>query len=740
MVRRAGVRRRLRLLPGNRARRVALAAAVVAAVAVVAGLDSSYAAFTGTTKNPGSAFGVVSSFYAQAVKDDAPTGYWRLGEPAGSSVAADASGNNHPGTYILGPSLGAAGASRDGDTAQHTGDYRFGVLPNLLVNDYSVELWFKSSASSPTIATNWYDAPFLMLGNMPGSTGGDLGLGLNGDGRIMAGNGEIPTTIETPAGTAYNNGAWHHVVFTRVISTGALKLYVDGSLKQSGTGGSWTEDDSPVIGLGGNDYWAGNYHGYFNGSIDEVAEYTTALSGARISAHFSARNTGYAAAVTTDSPAGYWRLDDATGRAAATIGGAAATGGVGAGVLRSQPGATGDGDTAMTFPGSPPTAAYVPRLVSGSFTIEARFRTKQNNGGTTNFYNVNRIFGMEIGGVTDDFAVGIGADGRLYGGVGNPDTTAVSPAGTVYNDGVWHEVAMTRTGGTGVIKLYADGVQVGTGTGGTQALTASSTLGIGSDQANGVLNQKFDGVVSDAAQYTSVLTQTRLAAHVSAATSQAAYRAAVTADAPAGYWALDDTTGTALAATVGGAANNGYADTGVLRGVAAPTGAGLEFDLVNERGATVPRLVQDDFSLECWFTTTSGVGGPDWYDSAPLINGDVGGTAADFGLGLSKDGRVVFGSTNNGLLVKSGPGLNDGQWHHTVLTRAKASGALVLYVDGAQAGTGTGPTTSLNASSVLGLGYNRNRQESFEGTVDEVAMYSTVLTAAQVANHNAHGA
>jgi hypothetical protein len=97
---------------------------------------------------------------------------------------------------------------------------------------------------------------------------------------------------------------------------------------------------------------------------------------------------------------------------------------------------------------------------------------------------------------------------------------------------------------------------------------------------------------------------------------------------------------------VGGAANNGYADNGVQRGITAPTGSAMRFALPNQAGATVPRLVQATFSLECWFKTSSGYAGPNWWNTAPFIMADAPGTASDFGLSLSLDGRLLYGEVN----------------------------------------------------------------------------------------------
>jgi hypothetical protein len=737
-VRRPGRRRRPDRLSGRRARPARALGAVVAAVTLGSLVPSTDAAFKGGTQSPPATFAAASSFYASMVKADGAAGYWRLGETSGTAAASDSSGNNRPGTYANNPNLGIPGTSQDGDTAQQTGSNAYGVLPRLVVNDYSLELWFKTTATNPTVATNWYDSPFAMLSNANGAIAGNVGVRLNGNGRVMAGSGA--TTLQTAS--AYNDGIWHHVVLTRVKSTGALTLYVDGTSRATGTGHTGTEDNSPNIGLGANQWVETNVGDFFNGYLDEVAQYPAALSSTRVTAHWNARtaDSTYSNAVTTDSPLGYWRLNDATGKAATAVGSATNAGAIGTQVQRSQPGAITGSNTAMRFVPAATLTAYVPRLVSTNLTIEARFRTLQSSGNTTNWYNSNRIFGTDLAGDTTDFGMGIGSNGRLYAGTGTPDTTIASPAGTTYNDGNWHAIALTRSS-TGALKLYADGVLVASGTGGTATLTASSTLGIGSDyDTNGALWNQFVGTVSDVAQYPSVLTATRLAAHVSAATSFTNYRNALVPDSPSGYWPLNDTTGTTLAASIGGATNNGYADTAVARGGAAPTGTGLDFRTANNAGAVVPRVVQNDFSLECWFNTTSGIGGPFWYVAAPLIQGDASGDVADYGMALTIDGRVVFGAvTRDTVVYSAATGLNDGQWHHAVVTRVSSTGAVKIYIDGVSSGSGTLATGTLNAASVLGLGYNPGDGRTFEGTLDEVAVYPSVLSPAKILYHYHRG-
>ena len=80
-----------------------------------------------------------------------------------------------------------------------------------------------------------------------------------------------------------------------------------------------------------------------------------------------------------------------------------------------------------------------------------------------------------------DFGVSLNANGFLLAGTGNPDTTVVSSS-SGYADGQPHLFTFKRTQSTGALVLYADGVQVGAATGGTESLTAPTRLVLGAQQ------------------------------------------------------------------------------------------------------------------------------------------------------------------------------------------------------------------------------------------------------------------
>ena len=68
-----------------------------------------------------------------------------------------------------------------------------------------------------------------------------------------------------------------------------------------------------------------------------------------------------------------------------------------------------------------------------------------------------------------------------------------------------------------------------------------------------------------------------------------------------------------------------------------------------------------------------------------------------------------------------------------VFTRVRATGALALYVDGVAAGTATGGTQSLIASSTISLRADPDRDNYLQGSLDEVAIYNAAISAATVA-------
>jgi uncharacterized repeat protein (TIGR01451 family) len=177
---------------------------------------------------------------------------------------------------------------------------------------------------------------------------------------------------------------------------------------------------------------------------------------------------------------------------------------------------------------------------------------------------------------------------------------------------------------------------------------------------------------------------------------------------------------------------------GVGGAISDDSNTAVQLDGIDDE-VTVARQIQDDFSIELWFKSTQGLNtNSQWWGNAGLVDGDVSGTANDFGVSLRSDGKVVAGTGNpDASIVSSSGGYNDGGWHHVVFTRAKASGALALYVDGAPAGTATGNTLSLTAPPTLHFGRIATGTLKYAGTLDEIALYNSVLSQATISDHYA---
>lgn len=208
--------------------------------------------------------------YTSAISQDVPVGYWRLGETSGSA-AGDIAGANG-GTYQASPTLGVPGAlADDGNTAvRFNGSSQYVSLANNVsfTGDFSVEAWFRSlSSSTQGIFVAGSGTPRVRLYLDSGLVKGEI---------VTSGG-----TKTVVSGSSYADGGWHQVVFSRSGTT--LSLYVDGSSAGSAAGASGTVGGaSPRIARD-------QASDYFNGSIDEVAIYTSVLSSGRVSAHWAER-------------------------------------------------------------------------------------------------------------------------------------------------------------------------------------------------------------------------------------------------------------------------------------------------------------------------------------------------------------------------------------------------------------------------------------------------------------------
>lgn len=243
-----------------------------------------------------------AAYYGTAVVADGPRGYWRFGEPAGATAAANFAYPYYDGNYWGDPLLGQPDAlTGDPDTAVATGGASARYMGTSVVQSgyaYSVEAWVKSTdtglqrviVQNRGTSSTAKSLTLSMGGTYPGGPGvaGDLALGVDSAAGYVG--------VYTPA--AYNDGQWHHVVGTWSAPSGGtilstqFNLYVDGAEVTTLPSTSGALLSAPLAGSGGTTigrHAAWNTH--FTGSVDEVALYDRALGADRIAAHYQAGRT-----------------------------------------------------------------------------------------------------------------------------------------------------------------------------------------------------------------------------------------------------------------------------------------------------------------------------------------------------------------------------------------------------------------------------------------------------------------
>jgi hypothetical protein len=225
------------------------------------------------------------------------------------------------------------------------------------------------------------------------------------------------------------------------------------------------------------------------------------------------------------------------------------------------------------------------------------------------------------------------------------------------------------------------------------------------------------------------------------------YVATIVGDHPLAYWRLDETSGSVAQDRINGyngQYNNvtlglpGYAglfdsDTaaGFGPGTASYVGGiqGITFEAASDTTA---------FSLEAW------VNGPtNQVSGAAIITKGTGGGGEQFNLDVYGGVYRFFvrdstGQNPNGTLNAAvGP---NGTWQHVVAVYDGPGGNLYLYVNGALAASaGASASGILSSSHEVTIGSRQSGSSvydnNFNGSIDEVAVYASALSSAQVQNH-----
>ncbi|MGP4105033.1 LamG-like jellyroll fold domain-containing protein, partial [Nonomuraea sp. KM90] len=238
-------------------------------------------------------------------------------------------------------------------------------------------------------------------------------------------------------------------------------------------------------------------------------------------------------------------------------------------------------------------------------------------------------------------------------------------------------------------------------------------------------------------------------------TSGSRYSSIVINARPAGYWRLGEAQ-TGLGGKIASSAawNVGF-DNATLAGTTADAAFGVPGALTGStnsamsfKGTATSARVQlpaaaisgraRSLSVEAWFKTTG---------SGTVIGyNDVNAFSYTPALYVGTDGKLrgQF-STGKAEPITSGAAVNDGNWHHVVLSGAENT--QTLFLDGQTVGTLSGTITHNDQNQAqIGYGYASPSWPStvtaagafpFTGAIDEVAVYDKPLGPAEIRTHYA---
>jgi hypothetical protein len=152
-----------------------------------------------------------------------------------------------------------------------------------------------------------------------------------------------------------------------------------------------------------------------------------------------------------------------------------------------------------------------------------------------------------------------------------------------------------------------------------------------------------------------------------------------------------------------------------------------------------------DFSLSFWIKTTEtdGNGGGEAYAGAGIVAADVPGSHYDLVPAALDGGEIGFNTGPDDDTLNSTVNLNDGNYHHVVITRHQATGEKQIYVDGHLNTTDFATMNPLSDPHLLAVGCQIDASQSnpgsasissfYEGLLDDLQIYSGVLSSNQVA-------
>jgi hypothetical protein len=400
-------------------------------------------------------------------------------------------------------------------------------------------------------------------------------------------------------------------------------------------------------------------------------------------------------------------------------------------VYHYEPFLSADGNRALDIPNSQD-------LQLTSFTVATWFKTTANFPDEGVMVNKGGL-GSESPGANQNYGIWFTPTEKLQGGF---ETTGgsnkyISSVNT-YNDGQWHHGVVTFDDLGNIIKLFVDGVMIGSlTTTSTPDNTGNQPLRIAGN-AQSLIEDFFIGEIDEVGIWNRPLSQTEITHLMNNGTfvsSGLVFKNSFDNSSP----------------PPAEVCNNGIDDDGDgfidSADAECPSPSPdmvyhyepfLNVDSFDD-AVSVPStqsLKLTQFSVSAWFKTTSNFG-----SEASIVNKggfgtDSSGNNMNYGIWFTSSERFQGGfetsSSGTNQYATSTVSFNDGQWHHGVVT---FDGSIVrLYVDGIQFGTkSTFTIPETLGNNPLKIGANsRVTSNLFIGSIDEVGVWNRPLSQTEI--------
>jgi hypothetical protein len=518
-------------------------------------------------------------------------------------------------------------------------------------------------------------------------------------------------------------------------------LYVDGVVAGSGSAPSGSTSNTSPFRIGADSGCCDERN--FNGTLDEIRVYNRALSANEIAALYDFGRDDKVGVGMDDTLAlglgGYWKLDEGTGTSTTD----SSTNG-NTGTLSGSPAwATGQIGASIDFDGADDyvTVPDAPSLDlgSGDLTVTAWIKATANRADWrdiaekvapatyTGFFfqiNANSNVNCDIG------TEAVGGGSILF----NENDSAVLSCGSqVVDDGAWHHVTFVRNGTQRTIYVDAAVDMAGTN-GSVPNLNNAEALTIGRLSV-APIGQYFDGQIDEVRIYSRALSIDevwRLYRETAPTGTDTGLK---------GYWSFNgrDMAGT-TAYDRSGSGNNGTLTNGPTL-TQGKIGQALSFDGSDDyvdAGDINALDGASTFTMSAWIKQNSLLEGRSvvskYTNSFPHVSwGTSGGGEPD------RMGMLISGA-NYGTVSTD---VHQAEvWEHWVWvfdgTQTGNSNRLKAYLNGAEQTLsfgGTIPATTNSTAAAVAIGADSGGDGSAEwnGSIDEVRLYSRVLSANEIA-------